>query len=51
MDIDNPYDFVEMDDYRKFTVLDIKRIDLVFVFQIVINNSLQALLVQYCTNK
>ena len=26
MDIDNPYDFVEMDDYRKFTVLDIKKI-------------------------
>ena len=25
MDIDNPYDFVEMDDYRKFTVLDIKK--------------------------
>ena len=26
MDIDNPYDFVEMDDYHKFTVLDIKKI-------------------------
>ena len=25
MDIDNPYNFVEMDDYRKFTVLDIKK--------------------------
>ena len=26
MDIDNPDDFVEMDDYCEFTVLDIKKI-------------------------
>ena len=61
MDIDNPNDFVIIDGYDKFIVLDIEknastirdkyRNDLVFVIASVINSSLQALLVQYCTNK
>ena len=62
MDIDNPNDFVIIDDYGdEFIVLDIEkntsairdkhRNDLVFVIAGVINNSLQASLVQYCTNK
>ena len=54
-------DFVVIDDYDQFIVLDIEkntsairdkyRNDLVFVIAGVINNSLQASLVQYCTNK
>ena len=61
MDIDNPNDFVIIDGYDEFIVLDIEkntstirdkyRNDLVFVIASVINSSLQALLVQYCTNK
>ena len=60
MDIDNPDDFVIIDDYgNELIVLDIEkntsairdkhRNDLVFVFTSVINNSLDASLVQYCT--
>ena len=58
MDIDNPDDF---DDYGEYIMLDIEkhttairdryRNDLVFVFKRVINNSLQASIVQYCKNK
>ena len=63
MDIDNPKNFVIIDDYGdEFTVLDIEknrsairdkyRNDLAFVIVVsVINSSLQASLVQYCTNK
>ena len=61
MDIDNPNDFVKNDDCDETIVLDIEkntsairdkhRNDLVFVIAGVINNSLQASLVQYCTNK
>ena len=61
MGIHNPNDFVVIDDYDQFIVLDIEkntsairdkyRNDLVFVIAGVINNSLQASLVQYCTNK
>ena len=63
MDIDNPNNFVIIADYGdEFTVLDIEknrsavrdkyRNDLAFVIVAsVINSSLQASLVQYCTNK
>ena len=63
MDIDNPNNFVIIDDYGdQFTVLDIKKNrsairdkygnDLAFVnVASVINSSLQASLVQYCINK
>ena len=61
MGIHNPNDFFVIDDYDQFIVLDIEkntsairdkyRNDLVFVIAGVINNSLQASLVQYCTNK
>ena len=61
MDIDNHNNFVKMDDDGEYIVLDIEkntsairgkhRNDLVFVIAGVINNSLQASLVQYCTNK
>ena len=61
MDVDNPNDFVKMDDYGEFIELciekntrairDKNRNDLVFVIAGFINNSLQASLVQYCTNK
>ena len=62
MDIDNPNDFVIIDDYGdEFIVLDTEkntsairdkhRNDLVFVIASIINTSLQASLVQYCTNK
>ena len=61
MDINNPNDFVIIDGYDEFIVLDIEkntstirdkyRNDLVFVIASVINSSIQALLVQYCTNK
>ena len=63
MDIDNPNNFVIIADYGdEFTVLDIEknrsavrdkyRNDLAFVIvSSVINSSLQASLVQYCTNK
>ena len=58
MNIDNPDDFVIIDDHgNEFIVLDIEkntsairdkhRNDLVFVFTPVINNSLNALLFQY----
>ena len=60
MNIDNPDDFVIIDDYgNELIVLDMEkntsairdkhRNDLVFVFTSVINNSLDASLVQYCT--
>ena len=60
MKIDNSNDFVIIDDYGdEYVVLDIEkntsairdkhRNDLVFVFTSVINNSLDASLVQYCT--
>ena len=60
MNIDNPNDFVIIDDYgNEFIVLDIEkntspirdkhRNDLVIVFTSIINNSLNASLVQYCT--
>ena len=58
MDIDNHNNFVKMDDDGEYIVLDIEkntsairdkhRNDLVFVIAGVINNSLQASLVQYC---
>ena len=61
MDIDNLNNFVEIYDYGEFIILDIEkntsairdkhRNDFAFVFKCVINNSLQASLVQYCTNK
>ena len=61
MNTDNPDDFVKMDDDGEFIVLDIEkntsairdkhRNDLVFVIAGVINNSIQASLVHYCTNK
>ena len=61
MNTDNPDDFVKMDDDGEFIVLDIEkntsairdkhRNDLVFVIAGVINNSIQASLVQYCTDK
>ena len=61
MDIDNPNDFVEIDYYGEFIILDVEknasairdknRNYLVFVFKCVINSSLQASLIQYCTNK
>ena len=63
MDIDSPNNFVIIADYGdEFTVLDIEknrsavrdkyRNDLAFVIVAsVINSSLQASLVQYCTNK
>ena len=62
MDINNPNDFVMIDDYGdEFIVQDIEknksairdkhRNDFVFVIASVINTSLQASLVQYCTNK
>ena len=57
MDIDNPDDFVKIDDYGEFIMLNIEkntsairdkyRNDLAFVFKCVINNSLRASLVQY----
>ena len=57
MDIDNPNDFVIIDGYDKFIVLDIEkntstirdkyRNDLVFVFTSVFNNFSQTSLVQY----
>ena len=61
MDIDNPNDFVVIDDYGEFIVLDIEkntsaikdeyRNYLVFVIADVFNNSPQASLIRYCTNK
>ena len=57
MDLDNPNDFVIIDDYGEFIVLDIEkntstirdkyRNDLVFVFTSVFKNLPQTLLVQY----
>ena len=57
MDIDKPDDFVKIDDYGEFIMLNIEkntsairdkyRNDLVFVFKCVVNNSLRASLVQY----
>ena len=57
MDIDKPDDFVKIDDYGEFIMLNIEkntsairdkyRNDLVFVFKCVINNSLRLSLVQY----
>ena len=57
MDIDNPDDFVKIDDYGEFIMLNIEkntsairdkyRNDLVFVFTSVFKNLPQTLLVQY----
>ena len=57
MDIDNPDDFVKIDDYGEFIMLNIEkntsairdkyRNDLVFVFTSVFNNFSQTSLVQY----
>ena len=57
MSIHDPEDFVIIDCYEKFIMLNIEkntsvyrdryRNDLVFAFKYVINNSLQASLVQY----
>ena len=61
MVIDKPNNFVKMDDYGEFIVLDIEkntsairdkhRNDLIFLILGVNNNLLLASLVQYCTNK
>ena len=57
MDIDNPDDFVKIDDYGEFIMLNIEkntsairdkyRNDLVFVFTSVFNNFPQTSLAQY----